>query len=243
MAKRFHTRGGASFPDVILGVFRPAGPPDSVAIWEAHMVFHFLPRQDPFFLLFEEAAANIRQGAEYLQDLVEDFTDVDAKVERIRAVEERGDEIGHRVMDRLNKSFITPIDRQDILAITHSLDDAIDFIDAAASRLALYAVEQPTDASRQFARLILHSAEALVRLTAMLHRKDFAAMREPAALINHAENEGDRLLRSVVAGLFRSGSDPLTVMKWKEIYETLEEATDRFEQIAHLLQGVVVKNT
>lgn len=206
------------------------------------MVFQFLPRQDPFFLLFEEQAANIREGAALLLDLVEDFTNVEAKVERIHTVEERGDDLSHKVIHRLNKTFITPIDRQDILNITRGLDSAIDFVDAAASRLALYNIEATTDASRQFARLILHAAEALVRLTGLLHRKDFAAMREPAAQINHAENEGDKLLRAVVAGLFRGGTDPLTVMKWKEIYETMEEATDRLEELAHLLNGVIVKN-
>lgn len=206
------------------------------------MVFSFLPRRDPFFQLFERQAVTIRAAAVLLLELVEDFRAVEAKAGQIHAVEEQGDELAHQVVDRLNRSFITPIDRQDILNITRGLDNALDFIDAVASRLALYNIDAPTDASRQFARLIVQAAEALVRLAGLLHRRDLAALREPVAQINHAENEGDKLLRAVVAGLFRGGNDPLTVMKWKEIYETMEEVTDRLEELAHLLQGVVVKN-
>lgn len=207
------------------------------------MVFQFLPRQDAFFQLFEQLAQVTRQAAEELVELLDHFDQVEERAARLHALEERSDELTHEIINRLHRTFITPIDRQDILAIARGLDLAVDFIDGAGSRLALYNVEAPTDAARQFARLILQGADALVRLTAMLHRKDFEAMREPAVQINHAESEGDRLLRAVVAGLFRSKQDPLTVMKWKEIYETLEEATDRLEAMAHLLQGVVVKNT
>lgn len=205
-------------------------------------MFRSLPRQDPFFRSFEELANLVQRSAGLLQDLLDNFNDVDVQAEAIRAVEEEADAISHQITARLYDSFITPIDREDIFAITRGLDGAIDMIDAAASRLAMYNVEAPTPESKRFAALIADAAAALVDCIGLLHRKDFAELKEPMQRINRAENEADRLLRQVMAALFRSGDDPLAVMKWKEIYESLEEATDRVETLAHRLQSVVVKN-
>lgn len=207
------------------------------------MVFQFLPRQDPFLKGFEEAAALMRRAALLLQEIVEDFEHVDQKLEQMREVEEQADRVSHDLIARLNRTFITPIDRNDIINMIRALDQVTDFVYAAAARMAMYNIGQPTDAARQFARLILTGVEGAARLMAMLHRKDFAEMREPMRQIGHAENEGDQLLWTVVAGLFRSGQDPLTVIKWKEIYEVMEDTTDKLEHLAHLVQGVVVKNT
>jgi uncharacterized protein Yka (UPF0111/DUF47 family) len=207
------------------------------------VAFNFLPRDEQYFVLFEEAARNITEGAVVLQSLVVDFTEVEQKVDRIRAIEERGDEITFRIISRLGKSFITPIEREDIFAIARGLDDIIDFIDASAARLGTYAIDQPTEAARQFAELILRGAKDLEKLLALLHRKDLDQIRLPKMAINKAESEADKLLRSSVAGLFTSGQDALTVIKWKEIYETLEEVTDRLESLANLVEGIIVKNT
>jgi predicted phosphate transport protein (TIGR00153 family) len=207
------------------------------------MAFNFLPRDEQYFVLFEEAARNITQGALLLQDLVERFDDVEAKAARIRVVEEAGDEITFRIISRLGRSFITPIEREDIFAIARHLDDVVDFIEASAVRLATYAIDQPTEPTREFAALILRAARELEKLLALLHRKDLEQIRQPKIAINQVESEADRLLRRVVAGLFTSGADPLTVMKWKEIYETLEEVTDRLESLANLIEGIIVKNT
>lgn len=207
------------------------------------MAFNFLPRDEQYFALFEEAARNITQGAWALQEMVQDFTDVDGKAARIRAIEERGDEITFQIISRLGKSFITPIEREDILAIARGLDDVVDFIDAAASRLATYAIVQPTDASREFAALILQAAQDLEKILALLHRKNVDQIRVPKMAVNKVESEADKLLRRVVAGLFTGGQDPLTVIKWKEIYETLEEVTDQLEGLANLIEGIIVKNT
>lgn len=207
------------------------------------MAFNFLPRDEQYFVLFEDAARNITEGALVLQDMVRNFTQVEEKADRIRAIEERGDEITFQIISRLGRSFITPIEREDIFAIARQLDDIVDFIDASAARLATYAIVQPTDAAREFAELILRAARDLEKLMALLHRKDVDQIRLPKMAINRAESEADQLLRRSVAGLFTGGHDALTVIKWKEIYEVLEEVTDRFEGLANLVEGIIVKNT
>lgn len=207
------------------------------------MAFNFLPRDEQYFSLFEEAARNITQGAVELQEMIRDFTDVEAKAARIRAVEEAGDQITFQIISRLGRSFITPIEREDIFAIARYLDDVVDFIDASSARLASYAIERTTPACEEFAELIVRAARDLERLMALLHRKDLGHIRQPKMAINKVESEADRLLRRVVAELFTSGADALTVIKWKEIYETLEEVTDRFEGLANLVEGIIVKNT
>lgn len=207
------------------------------------MAFNFLPRDEQYFVLFEEAARNITESALLLQDLVERFTEVEEKAARIRAHEERGDEITFQIISRLGKSFITPIEREDIFSIARELDDIVDLIDASAARLATYAIEEPTEASREFARLIVVGSQELEKVLALLHKKNVSQIRLPKMAVNKVESEADRLLRKVVAGLFTSGQDPLTVIKWKEIYETLEEVTDRQEGLANLIEGIIVKNT
>ncbi len=207
------------------------------------LAFNFLPRDEQYFVLFEEAASNITRGARALQDLVENFNDVQEKAALIRAIEERGDEITFQIISRLGKSFITPIEREDIFEIARGLDDIVDFIDASAARLATYAVKEMTPASRKLAGMIVQAAEELEKLLSLLHKRNVKEIRLPKVAINKVESEADRMLRQVVADLFTSGEDPLTVIKWKEIYETLEEVTDRMEGLANLIEGIIVKNT
>lgn len=207
------------------------------------MAFNFLPRDEQYFVLFKEAARNITQAALALQDLLGDFDDIETKAARIRAIEERGDEITFEIISRLGRSFITPIEREDILTIARHLDDVVDFIDASASRLTTYHIGQPTQESRMFAELIVRASQDLERLMAQFHRKDLEQIRLPKVAINKVESEADRLLRTVVAGLFSSQTEALTVIKWKEIYETLEEVTDRLEGLANLVEGIIVKNS
>lgn len=207
------------------------------------MPFSFLPKDEQYFVLFQDAARNINQAALLLKDLVTDFTDIDEKNARIRAAEERGDEITFQIISRLGKSFVTPIEREDIFAIARQLDDIVDFIDATSARMISYAIGQPTPASRQFVDLIVSASVDLQKMMALLHKQDVDQVRLPKMAINKVESDGDKLLRRVVAELFTGGYDPLTVIKWKEIYETLEEVTDRFEGLANLIEGIIVKNT
>lgn len=207
------------------------------------MIFGQMPREELFFTYFEEAARNVTECALLLQEIVDDFSDVEAKADRMRALEARGDEITVRIITRLGKSFITPIEREDILAIARGLDDIVDLIDATAARLAAYAIDKPTDEARAFVRLIVQSARDLEQMLSLLYLRDIDRIRLPKMAVNRAESEGDVLLRRVVAALFASGADALTVMKWKEIYEILEEVTDRQETLANLIEGVIVKNS
>jgi len=205
--------------------------------------FGQMPREELFFTYFEEAARNVTECALLLQEIVDDFSDVEAKADRMRALEARGDEITVRIIARLGKSFVTPIEREDILAIARGLDDIVDLIDASAARLVAYAIDEPTDEARAFVRLIVQSARDLEQMLSLLYLRDIDRIRLPKMAVNRAESEGDVLLRRVIAALFASGRDALTVMKWKEIYEILEEVTDRQEDLANLIEGVIVKNS
>lgn len=207
------------------------------------MFFGQMPREELFFTYFEEAARNVTECALLLQEIVDDFSDVEAKADRMRALEARGDEITVRIIARLGKSFVTPIEREDILAIARGLDDIVDLIDASAARLVAYAIDEPTDEARAFVRLIVQSARDLEQMLSLLYLRDIDRIRLPKMAVNRAESEGDVLLRRVIAALFASGRDALTVMKWKEIYEILEEVTDRQEDLANLIEGVIVKNS
>lgn len=207
------------------------------------MAFNFLPREEQFFHLFEEAAGNITAGAESLHHLLSNFREASAAADRLRAIEARGDEITSQIIDRLNRAIITPIEREDIVAIAHQMDDILDFIDASASRIVFYAIDAPTPASQQFAELILQGARESERLLSLMHHRDMEQIRIPKAAVSAVESEADHLLRQVVAELFNCGADPLTVIKWKEIYETMEEVTDRMEGLANLVEGIILKNT
>lgn len=205
--------------------------------------FSFLPRDEQYFVLFEEAARNITASARALDEMVRSFTEVEEKAARIRALEERGDEITFQVISRLGRSFITPIEREDIVAIARSMDDIVDMIDASSARLASYAIDQPTEGAVAFAQLIVEGSVELEKMLSLLHRKNIDQIRLPKMAVNRAESDADRLLRRLIAGLFTSGHDALTVIKWKEIYETMEEVTDKQESLANLIEGIIVKNT
>lgn len=207
------------------------------------VAFNFLPKDEHYFVLFEEAAQNVTEGARTLLDLVTAPDEMEAKANRLRAIEEAGDEITFRVISRLGKSFITPIEREDILAIARHLDDIIDWIEAAGARVFTYGIEQPTETAVQFARMILTAAEETERLLALLHKKNVEQIRLPKRAINRVEAEADQLLRRSLAHLFTGGYDALTVIKWKEIYETFEEVTDHQEALANLVEGIILKNT
>jgi uncharacterized protein len=207
------------------------------------MPFNFLPKEEQFFVLFEDAAHNIVEAARRLEALVGDFDQAEEKAAAIRNLEARGDEITFQVISLLGKAIVTPIEREDILQIARALDDIVDYIDASASRLVSYAIGEPTEASRQFAALIVAAATDLQKVMALLHRRDIRQIAVPKSAINRVESEADRLLRRVVAALFSGGHDPLYVIKWKEIYETMEEVTDRIENLANVIEGIIIKNT
>ncbi len=202
----------------------------------------FMPSQVHFLTYFERAADNVLDGARAFQDLIADYTNVQAKVARVKACEHEGDRITHETMDALNKTFITPIDREDIHALISKLDDILDFIDAAAHRMLGYRIEAPTPElvkiSAQLIKPIEAIKSALLLLDNMRHQKRILDL---CVEINRLENEADVLHREAIMHLFDEEKDPIRVIKMKEIYEGLENATDACEDVADIIQTVVIK--
>jgi predicted phosphate transport protein (TIGR00153 family) len=180
-------------------------------------------------------------GAEVLKDLLDTFENVKEKARRIEEIEHKGDTLTHEIIKKLNTTFITPIDREDILALTSSIDDVIDLIHGAAYRIALYKLAESTPQAKALGFLILKSTRELHRGITHLSTK-MDGVYEHCIEVNSLENEADRVSRDAIAQLFDQEKDPIYILKWKEIYETLETATDRCEDAANVLEGVALKN-
>jgi len=204
-------------------------------------MFRIIPSDQEFFVLFEKASQNIQDGAELLKELLDNFDDVKGKAREIEEIEHKGDTITHDVIKKLNTTFITPIEREDILALASSLDDIIDLIHAAATRITLYKITEPTPQAKELGFLILKSVRELNRGISHMGKK-MDGVYEHCVEVNSLENEADRVCRDAIAYLFEHEKDPITILKWKEIYETLETATDRCEDAANVLEGVALKN-
>lgn len=193
--------------------------------------------------MFRAQAANVVEGAKLLRELLDDYTEVDQKRMKIEGVESIGDEIAHKIMEKLNTTFITPMDREDIHALTSALDDILDYINATSQRLHLYNVKEVTDDARALANVILRASEETAALTDnMENLKDVKNLKQRWIEVNRLENEGDKISRHAIAGLFENQKDPIEVIKWKELYEHLETAIDKCEDAANIVEAVVLKN-
>ncbi|AJE04375.1 DUF47 domain-containing protein [Geobacter pickeringii] len=204
-------------------------------------MFGLIPKEEKFFTMFKEMSANITEGARLLKEMLDNFDDPQASQRRIKDVEHRGDAITHDIIQKLNKSFITPFDREDIYSLASALDDMIDLIDASAIRFIMYNVEKPTAEAKELAFIILQSCQAVEKAVSHLGGK-FEHIAEHCVEVNALENEADRVCREAISRLFDEEKDPIQLIKWKEIYETLERATDKCEDAANILESVVVKN-
>jgi len=206
--------------------------------------FQFLPRATNFYDLFERSASNLVVAAGKLTDLFNDYKDVEVKVGRIKDLEHEGDSITHEIMRNLHRTFVTPIDREDIALLCQRLDDVMDFIDGAAKRTLLYRVTQPTQKARDLAAIILKMTYKLNEVMPLLrHSNQFKQVLEQCVEINRLENEADEILHGALVELFDNNTNNvLDVIKWREIYEHLESATDRGEDVANVLEAVVLKN-
>ena len=204
-------------------------------------MFGLIPKEEKFFAMFKEMSANITEGARLLKDMLDNYADPQASQRRIKEIEHRCDAITHDVIQKLNKSFVTPFDREDIYALSAALDDMIDLIDASAVRFIMYNVEKPTPEAKELAFLIVQSCESVARAVDHLGGK-FEHIAEHCVQVNALENEADRVCREAISRLFDEEKDPIQLIKWKEIYETLERATDKCEDAANILESVVVKN-
>jgi predicted phosphate transport protein (TIGR00153 family) len=204
------------------------------------IMFNFLPKEVRFYDYFEQQSENILKAAGLLNDLVRNFSDARAKTHLIKEVEHAGDLITHEIVRKLNTTFITPIDREDIHDLATRLDDVLDYIEAAAERLVVYRIKEPTSACRAMAEVIVKTAEATDRAIRCLRNMD-PGFHEHAVEVNRLENTADNLLRDSLAALFDEQGDPIEVIKWKEIYETMEIVTDRCEDVANVIEGIILK--
>ena len=203
-------------------------------------MFRFVPREEKFFDMFERQSTTIVSSAKLLREMVHAFHDAPAKAQAIKELEHVGDQITHEVVKKLNTSFITPIDREDIYALASRLDDVLDLIEAVADRLVLYKIKEPTSGARALTEVIVSTAEATDRAVGCL-RKSSADYHQHCVEVNRLENEADRLLKDYLAALFEKEQDPIEVIKWKELYETLESITDRCEDVVNVIEGIMLK--
>jgi predicted phosphate transport protein (TIGR00153 family) len=203
-----------------------------------------MPKSDDFFSDFEAQAATVVEGAKLLKDLLDDFTDVPRKCQAIKDVEHRADDITHRAFARLHTQFITPFDRAEIHRLLSRIDDVLDLADAAAERIGLYDIDQVLPEARDLATVLVAQAEKMQEAVRGLRnmKKDPGAILEACKEMNVLENQADSLTRRTMAKLFKRGNDPLTVMKWKEIIDLIESATDRAEDVANVIEGVVLEH-
>ena len=207
------------------------------------MFERLMPRQVAFFDYFDRMAAKALEGSRALLEMLEVFDDVAERAGRIKTIEHEGDMITHECIEELHKTFITPIDRDSIHRLVTRMDDVLDLIESVAQRMALYDVDKPTPESVGLARVLLLSVEQVGKAVRGLRdMKNARDIQTECVEINRLENEADTLLRSAVGALFRNEKDPLTVMKWKELYEGIEEATDRCEDVANLVEGIVLEH-
>jgi predicted phosphate transport protein (TIGR00153 family) len=207
------------------------------------MLSRLLPREEDFFTLFERHAALTVEGAKQFVRLVGGGNSVRALAARIKEIEHETDVITHTCVERLHTTFITPFDRDDIHRLITRMDDVMDFVESASERIALYELKEMTDEVRELASVLVRATEGVANAVAGLRNlKKPKLILEQCIEINRLENEGDEILRNAVATLFRAASDPLLVMKWKEVYEALENATDRCEDVANIIEGVVLEH-
>ena len=199
------------------------------------------PRDREFFDLFEEAGGNILRAAGLLEDLLKDFPERNELARDILICEQDGDRITHDIIQRLNATFVTPIDREDILDLTSDLDDIIDLIDEVADYLGLYKIEAPMEQAQRMAHILLQATRQIAE--AMPRMRDFRDIGHYTVEINRLENDGDRIVREAIASLFEGGIDPMVVIRWKDLFERLEDAIDATERVANTLQGIVIKNS
>jgi len=204
-------------------------------------MFRWIPREEKFFEMFEAAARNIVRGAQLLQELMEHYQNPEKQAEVILEVENIGDTITHDIIHKLNQAFITPIDREDIYALSSALDDVLDLIEAVSDRMIMYKITETTEIAKRLSDIIYKSAEEIMKGVYLL--RTVGDVRPCCIEINRLENEADRIARDAVAELFEKERDPIAILKWKEIYEHLEEATDRCEDVANILENIILKHS
>jgi uncharacterized protein len=207
-------------------------------------MFKFLaPKEDGFFTIFDQLADCAVEGAQVFVDMLDHYGDAPAKVRRLRDIEHRGDEITHRAIEMLHTSFITPFDRDQIHNLVSHLDDIVDLMDSVVRRMSLYGVVEPLPELKEMA-LVLQRATIEIKkaIVQLRNLKNIDLLKTSCVEINRLENDGDALRDAIVAKLFREETDAINVLRWKEIFEDVESAIDRCEDVANDIEGVVLEN-
>lgn len=209
-------------------------------------LFRFIPREERFFDLLNRSAINVREGADALLELVENYADVDRKARRLKDIEHEGDEITHEIFRALNRTFVTPIDREDISELAEALDDALDWTEEVSRRMHIYKIDEPTPLARQFARIIAEQAkiiEGTMPLLANLKQRD--RIDKGSIEVHRLENEADDLLVDALGSLYVNATDVPSLardIQWADLYQVMEGATDKATQVCNVLQNIIVKH-
>ena len=207
------------------------------------MKFSLIPRNYLFYDLFEKATHNLVQASEALTDLLEHFENVEMKVGRIRDLEHDADDVTHELYLQLHQTFVTPLDREDIAALAQRMDDVMDYMEGASTAIRIYGIEKPTAAAKSLADLIRMQCVQIEQAVAHLRKgSELKKIQEHLVEIHRLENEADTLYLNASAELFRNELGSADIIKWRDIYEQLEQATDSAEHVAHVLEGIVLKH-
>ena len=201
----------------------------------------FFPKEIDFFEIFDRASVNVTKAASLLVDLMEKFDNIEARAKEIYEVEQEGDILTHEIMKKLNKTFITPIDREDLHTLAASLDDVLDLIWGAVDRLMVFKIRESTKEAISMSKDLLKTTEVMQKAITNLKEKNYSHVQDYCIEINRLENMIDRDFRDALGKLFDEVKDPILIIKWKEIYEHLEDASDRCEDVANVLEAIVLK--
>ncbi len=216
---------------------KPRGP------WIIAPMFSLIPKETAFFDLFARAAANVHAGSLALLEYLEKFDNRIERAKKIKDIEHAGDEITHETLEKLNTTFITPLDREDIHELICRLDDIVDLVDTAVIRMELYKIQSVKEDAKLIAHSLVHATGLIQECLPVLQdAKKIDFVRQKGREIHAQENEADRILQHGLAKLFETGADPIEVIKWKDILEKLETATDRCEDVANIIEGILLKN-
>jgi predicted phosphate transport protein (TIGR00153 family) len=200
------------------------------------------PKEIDFFEIFDKAASNLTKATSLLVSLMENFDNLEERAKEIYEVEQDGDMLTHDIMKKLNRTFITPIDREDIHALASRMDDILDLVWGGVDRMIVFKITEPTQQAVELAKDLHQTTEVLQKTIKELRAKNYSHIQEHCIEINRLENRIDRIFRDALGKLFDDIKDPLLIIKWKEIYEHLEDASDRCEDVANVLEGIVLKN-
>ena len=199
-----------------------------------------IPRETKFFDLFADVASNVTDGARLLTAILEDFNNIEVRIDKLKEIEHKGDDLTHSIMTKLNQTFITPFDREDIHRLASALDDVLDFVNAAGQRLLLYKIRSAPASASELAKLIVRQSEELNKAVVLLEKTQ--GVMEHCVEVNRLEDEADRVCREAIGKLFEHEKDAIQLIKMKELYEVLELATDKAEDAANVLEAVVLKS-